>query len=438
MSGSFAGRVAGVFATKVAIFAIGLVTTFMLARVLGPSGRGAYYLAILIPTTLLTLGQLGIPSALVFLAGRGSSLDGLRTTAVALAAVLSMACVVPALILIDALRSTVVRGTTETSAILAIVTVPFLFVSMFASALLLGRQAIRTSNLLSLGQSIASVVLLVLLVAAAGWGVDGAVAAYLLVGIGGSVASGVAVFRLAMFRHPSTELLWPTVRYGLKIYPGSLASFFSYRADVFLLSLLLGSPREVGLYTLAVSLAELLFYVADSVATAFFPRISAAEKTEADRLVPEVNRTTLLVTGCAAIGLVPLVTVGIGWALPAFHESIAVFFVLLPGIVSLSVSKVLSGYVSGLGHPARVGIVAVSSLAVNLTANLLLIPTMGIVGAAVSSALSYTFNASLMVLLTTRMAKVTVVDLLVPRVADMRRLARLLWSLAARRTSWSD
>lgn len=434
MSRSLPGRVAGVFATKATVFALGLATTYLLARVLGPEGRGAYYLALLLPITLFTFGQLGIPSALVYLAGRGTSMDGLRTTAGVIAVLLSIACVVPALFARDLLRSTVVRGTTEISVTFAIATVPFLFVSAFAIAILLGRQALRTSNLLSLGQAIASVVLLFIVVGLAGWGVDGAVAIFFVVSVGGSIAATVAVMRLASFQRRSLEPLGPLLQYSLRVYPGSLASFFSYRADVFLLSLMLGSPSAIGLYALAVSLAELLFYIADSVSTAFFPQVSAAERIDADRQVPVVSRTTLLVTATAAIGLIPFAVIGIGAALPEFGESLLPFVVLLPGIISLSVSKVLSGYVSGIGHPAGVGKVAVASLIVNVIANIALIPPLGIVGAALSSTVSYTVNACLMVVLTSRLAKVPPQVLIVPTPADVRRLATLGASVVGRRS----
>ena len=113
MSQTLTGRVAGVFATKATVFALGLMTTYLLARVLGPDGRGAYYLALLVPITLITLGQLGIPAALTYLTGRGSSLDGLRTVSVVLAVVLSIACIVPTLLARDfsGPRSSPVRAT---------------------------------------------------------------------------------------------------------------------------------------------------------------------------------------------------------------------------------------------------------------------------------------------------------------------------------------
>jgi O-antigen/teichoic acid export membrane protein len=426
-------RIVSVFATRAAVFALGLLTTYLLALVLGPSGRGSYYLAVLVPATLFTVGQLGIPPALTFYAGRGASLDGLLGIAAVLATLLSLACVVPALLARDLLVSTIVPGATLLGVTLAIASVPFLFASAFAVALLLGLQQIRTTNLLQLGQGLATFLVMLVVLGLLGWGSDGAVGAYLVVSVGAALAATLGAAALAPRRRLSGEPLAPLLGYALRVYPGSLASFFSYRADIFLISIILGDPAAVGLYALAVSLAEMVFYVADAVSTALFPQVSSVDRSEADRLAPRVSRASLLVTAPAALVLIPVSALAVRVTLPEFVESIAPFCVLLPGVVALSVSKVLSSYVSGIGHPGSVTRVAVTSLAVNVAANILLIPTLGIVGAALASTISYSVNACLMVVLASRLAGVTPGELVIPTLDDARRLLGAAGSMVADR-----
>jgi O-antigen/teichoic acid export membrane protein len=220
------------------------------------------------------------------------------------------------------------------------------------------------------------------------------------------------------------------LHYGVRIYPGSLATFFSYRVDVFLISLLLASPASVGLYGLAVSLAELVFYVPDSIATAFFPRVANAERAEADVLAPQVTRVATLATALAAAALIPVAIVGVHLLLPAFVDSLPALIVLVPGVIALSISKVLSGYVSGLGRALPVGAIAVTTLVVNVVANLILIPAWGIVGAAAASLTSYTANAILMVVISARMARVSPRQLIVPGFDDLGRLRSMSVDLA--------
>lgn len=427
----FAGRVAGVFATKVGTFALSLMATFLLARFLGPSGRGAYTLILLIPTTLLTIGQLGIPSALVYFTGRGRDLNELRSAAAMLLPILAVATIVPTLLLADVLRRSILLGVPAGGLELVLVAVPFLFLTALGGTILLGRQAIRTVNLISVGQTAASLVLLLVLVGALSLGVLGAITTYVVIVIGSAVATLVAVLRLAPARFVlSRRTISDLLHYGVRIYPGSLATFFSYRIDVFLISLLLASPASVGLYGLAVSLAELVFYVPDSIATAFFPRIANAEREEADLLAPQVTRVATLATALAAAALIPVAVIGIHLLLPAFVDSLPALIVIVPGIIALSISKVLSGYVSGLGRALPVGTIAVTTLVVNVIANLIFIPMWGIVGAAAASLTSYTANAILMVIISARLARVSPRQLILPRLEDLWRLRSMSVDLA--------
>src|SRR5207249_4857174 len=125
--------------------------------------------------------------------------------------------------------------------------------------------------------------------------------------------------------------------YGLRLYPASISTFLSYRSDLFLLGLLVGDAVAIGLYTLAVSLAELVFHVPDAIATILYPRVASAERAEADRIAPSMTRFALLVTLIAAAGLIPAALLAVRIVLPAFGGSIAPFLVLVPGTIALSV-----------------------------------------------------------------------------------------------------
>ncbi len=58
------------FAAQVVIFGLSLMTTTVIARTLGPAGKGLYSLAILIPTMAATLASLGINYSTVYLIGQ--------------------------------------------------------------------------------------------------------------------------------------------------------------------------------------------------------------------------------------------------------------------------------------------------------------------------------------------------------------------------------
>ena len=57
------------FLSQIFIVALGLITSIILARALGPTGRGIYALIILIPAVMFRLGSLGIEAANVYFTG---------------------------------------------------------------------------------------------------------------------------------------------------------------------------------------------------------------------------------------------------------------------------------------------------------------------------------------------------------------------------------
>ncbi len=419
----FARRVAGVFATRVTQFVIGFGTSFLMARLLGPDGRGAYYLVVLTPSMLFALGQFGLPSAVSFFAGRGRSGKSLQRLSMVIAGVLAAALLAATIPALPFLTQSLLRSASPDLVRLALISLPFQFVGSFGSAILIGRQTMRRYNVILVFQSVGALVSVVVLVGVLRLGVTGAVIGNLVIAAAGALAVTIEARRVTRDDPESRPVgVRELASYGAKLYPATLSSFFSYRADVFLLALLLGNAGAIGLYSMAVSLAELTFFVPDSVSTVFFPRVAAAQRATADEMTPLVSRFTVMVTGLSVVGLIPASFVLVLLILPAFTGSLPAFLVILPGIVALSVAKVLSSYISGLGMPLTVAAASVTALVVNVIANLLLIPLWGIVGASAASLISYSIHAVILVAMASRMTRRGWAQFLVPGPSEARRL----------------
>ena len=69
----------GIFAAQIAVMALGIGTSVITARALGPSGRGLLQLLTIFPATMSNFAKLGIPVANVYCIRR----RGARTSAVA-------------------------------------------------------------------------------------------------------------------------------------------------------------------------------------------------------------------------------------------------------------------------------------------------------------------------------------------------------------------
>ena len=57
------------FSSQILIFILGIISSIIIARILGPTGNGIYALIILISTVMLKLGSLAIEAANVYFTG---------------------------------------------------------------------------------------------------------------------------------------------------------------------------------------------------------------------------------------------------------------------------------------------------------------------------------------------------------------------------------
>jgi O-antigen/teichoic acid export membrane protein len=421
----FGRRIAGVFATRVVRFVVGFGTSFLLARILLPEGRGQFALLTLMPAMLMALGQLGLPSAMSFFAGRGRSVADLQRLGILLTAGLSLVLVGGTFLFLPFLTSTVLQPAPRDLLVVSLASLPFQFMAAFAGSTLIGRQRLRNYNLILVAQSVLMLALIIVLVGVLQLGVAGAVFAFASVALLAAIATSVELLRVVREERASSQPsigISQVLGYGIRIYPASVAGYFSYRSDVLVLSAILGDAGAIGLYTFAVSLAELTFFVPDSVSTVFYPRVASMERHTADALAPQVARFTVLITALSVLLLIPAAFVAVIVILPDYWGSIGPFLVIMPGIVALSVSKVLAGYIGGLGLPLSVAGASTANLVINLAANLVLIPPFGIVGAAMASLISYTAHAALLVNVAARLSRRRAVDYFVPTGTEVARV----------------
>jgi len=159
-----------------------------------------------------------------------------------------------------------------------------------------------------------------------------------------------------------------------------------------LINCYLGSS-DVGIYSVSVSIAELLWYLPNSVGFIIFPKAAASGKMEMRYFTKRVFSITLLLTFIGAIGLAL-----IGKYLIIFVYSISFvsaytpLLILLPGVVLLGGAKVLSNEMAGRGYPQLNSYVSGLSFIITIVLDLLLVPPMGIIGAAYASTFSYGFS----------------------------------------------
>lgn len=405
------------FSSQILIFALGLITSIILARTLGPTGRGIYALIILIPTVMLRLGSLGIEAANVYFTGsKRYQIKDIVSNSL-------LSSILLGLVLISLFwgiaHLNIFHRFLNSNQInpfylwLVVLTVPLSLLSRFLNSIFLGKEEIVKYNKINIFRSVLQLVAIVVFLVILKQGVAGAVFSYIFTII------SVTLFIVLLIKKGTPigisynqNLLKDSIKYGLKAYFGNLAQFLNYRLDMFLVAAFL-TPAAVGYYSVAVGIAEKLWMLPGAIATVLFPRISSLKDAEANNLTPRVACFTFLITFVASLILAilaqPLIKILFG---PAFLPSVTPLLILLPGIIALSGCKVLTADLAGRGKPQFGTYASFVSLGVNVPLNLWLIPKWGISGAAFASSVAYIIATIVVIIAFVKISKRSWSDIL--------------------------
>lgn len=174
-------------------------------------------------------------------------------------------------------------------------------------------------------------------------------------------------------------------RFGSGVWLGSVAGVLLARVDQVLL-LPLASASALGLYAVAVSIADVVRVFNVAVRDVVFSTQSAKEDDEKLGLASRVSTLTTLVAASIVWGmswvLVPLL---FG---EAFRGSIELVGVLLLGTVVGNVGSVLAAGLSARGRPILRSVAILVGVIVNVVLLVILAPSFGAMGAAVAGGLA--------------------------------------------------
>jgi O-antigen/teichoic acid export membrane protein len=443
--------------TSLASIPLTIATSIVVARALGPAGKGVYELVLATAALLGIVLGFSLSSGVTYVVARGQA--KLRALAWQLASLALLQGAAAAVIFFALQRADYTAAFLPTAmGYWGIVAISLLLVftemSGYWRAMLLGRQEIIKAN----GRELISrAALFLFMLATAGIlaasGHQASAAALVWVNI------VVAIMKNPLFLHAlrpffpesavhqsmlagkkswraplETSGLLEVIKFASPSYLSNLAQFLNYRLDVFLVSFFAGAAA-VGLYTLAVALAQTIWLFSTAAATVLLPRIAAQQASHFENAAQTARATRLALWMSIALALLlalvaePLVTRIYG---QAFRGSLAPLFWLLPGIVIFSAANVLASYLAGIGKPRLNFFVSLAGLFVTITLNLLLIPRLNIVGAAVSSTASYTTSTALILWFFKRESGVRWRHVLLPMAGDAALLFSQLRSLLRR------
>ncbi|MFQ6115063.1 MAG: oligosaccharide flippase family protein, partial [bacterium] len=285
-----------IFSSRILLFILNFAKSVLIHRILGPFGKGQFALITLIPKLLTTLGSLGIGVSNVYFTGRKKDkLSDIVSTSFIIAIVLGLILIGILLLLFDYLPDSLLRDVQLSQILIASLIIPFGLLNIYISSILLGCDRTKEVGVLWILAPSALISYLIILTMILKKGVVGAVSAWILSTVTVTVFSIFFINqRVKIKLSLKIHFFKKSLIYGLKAHLGTCAQFLNYRLDMFFVQYFLGFA-QLGYYSLAVAISELLWDVPYSVSTALFPKISSSSKEEASSLTPKMCRNTVFV-----------------------------------------------------------------------------------------------------------------------------------------------
>ena len=386
------------------------------ARRYGPSGTGVMSLVMNLFDVTLMIFTLGLSSGVTYLVSRrewrlGRVARETRGAAIGLGA-LGAVCGLGFYLIT---RHSVFRGVPVRLALISLGSLPFALIWAFFAAAALGRDRYEAYTVFEVIYSL--VMLLAGVAAVIAFGLTGAISSFAAANV---LTAGVAIAWMRRARRAEVAAqgneagvgaaggdrgaegarsrpLARAFRFGLQAWSANLLQLLNYRLDIFILGSV-AARSSIGVYSIAVSVTGLGWVLPNAFQTVLFPRVASLHADvgegritthESDSAAARALRhATLLVlpTALALVVVVLLVPLVYG---ARFERSVALGFVLIPGVASLGIAKVASAVFSGRGFPRYAFYTTAITVPATVALYVALIPPLHETGEVLASTISY-------------------------------------------------
>lgn len=190
------------------------------------------------------------------------------------------------------------------------------------------------------------------------------------------------------------EVLKDLFKYGFLNQTGHFVQFFNLRLSYYLLDYYLHEGR-VGVFSNAVSLAEAIWIISNSIALVQYARIANSDDRDYSRRLTLSLCKVCLCISAAALLLLTLLPGSVYRFIfgNEFGEMSGIIRVLAPGVLLYCIFLILGHYYSGIGKYQMNTYASLCGLTATCIFGFTLIPRMDVLGAAITSTLSYSINA---------------------------------------------
>jgi len=220
---------------------------------------------------------------------------------------------------------------------------------------------------------------------------------------------------LGLWRENNKEI----ITYGIASFYFNVAVILLFKAHTFIISFFLGL-EDLGFYAVSVTFADAIALLPSAIGTALFAKLPSLSREEKLEIIASTCRFALaagfFLTLFTYLGSNILISTLLGIE---FFDSIEPLKILSIGIIPLSISYVFANFYAGSGKPIISANVFFIGLIINVVANCLLTPILGINGAAFSQVISYFIIAVTFYFVIRKSESLKVSEIIIPKYQDI-------------------
>jgi len=371
------------------IITFGLTASIITGRWIGPEGNGIIAGLAVYPSLFMTIGSLGVRQSTTYFLGKGIfSEEQIKKAITQIWVFTTVVSLVVCFVLMHYFSNS---GSNLILVILALLPIPFSLFNTYNSGIFLGKNDIKTFNRINWIPSLIVLLGTVLFVMFLRWEVKGA----MLASVGGSIFMFVVLlFKNKFLDYFSFKYNWDVIKQMLSlgiVYATALLIInLNYRVDIILLDKL-SNAYELGIYSKGAGITQYLWQIPMLLSTVVFARSAVSKNDIAFSFkVAQLLRVSFVVIGILSLVLLLFSKyIIIGMYGEGFRGSVSVLKYLLPGVLILTIFKVMNMDLAGKGKPWVSMKAMIPALITNIIINIILIPKLGAEGAAISSTVSY-------------------------------------------------
>ena len=371
----------------------GLVGSIILARWLGPSQRGIFASIILIPTVLQYFVNFGLFSATIYFTAQPiSNKNTIWSNLLIVSFIQSIVGILIGYFIISSYLQKY-NAVIINLGYLYLLTVPLGLISMYATYMLQGASYFKVTNLLKCIVPVGYCLSVIVLKYYQNLTIENLVYVQIIIQ---SFYLIIALFLLhkILLKHFTFRIEYNFIRqmlaYSVKIWVGDVSQLANSRIDQFLIGGILSS-KDLGIYTVAISVARFTSVFADAVKTIMLPSVTNKNSFQ-EKMAETLNFFKKY--WIFSIFFHVIFILFLPFLVPfifgnAYAEAVLICQILVVGSFFINAKTVLSGGVLGMGFPEMVSYVEVIGMIISSVLCFLMINLYGLTGVSIAIAISY-------------------------------------------------